>query len=199
MTEPMNNDSIRRGIQDKYAKVSAGASGFFNYPTGKEGARLLGYEPAILSDMEETVLESFCGVGNPFSVGPIHEGETVLDIGCGAGFDLITASKYTGKTGHIYGIDLTPAMIEKAKRNIHKGEYTNISVEEGTAESLPFADSSFHVIISNGAINLSTNKEKTFKEIFRVLRPGGRLQLADIVLKEELPKETLDSVDAWSN
>lgn len=199
MSDQLSGEQIQIGIKNKYAKVATSAKGFFKYPTGREGAHALGYDPTFLSNMKDTILDSFCGVGNPFSVGPVHEGDTVLDIGCGAGFDLIVASNYTGESGSVYGIDITPEMREKANRNVQHSKSTNITVLEGTAETLPFSDNFFDVILSNGVLNLTTDKEKAFHEAFRTLKTGGRFQFADIVLKQALPEETLNSIEAWSN
>lgn len=138
------------------------------------------------------------GCGNPVALASLREGETVLDLGSGAGFDCFLAANRVGKKGKVIGIDMTPAMIEKARENAQKGSYKNVEFRLGEIESLPLESGSVDVIISNCVINLSPEKDKVFKEAFRVLRPGGRLMVSDIVLLEELPKSVKNSVTAYS-
>jgi len=144
-------------------------------------------------------MQSFCGVGNPFKAGPVSEGESLLDVGCGAGIDLIVASHYVGETGRICGIDITPEMLKIAEQNIESMGLGNVEVREGSAESIPYEDDTFDIVISNGVLNLSTRKKMAFLEIFRVLGPGGRLQFADIVLEGERARETPCTLEAWSD
>jgi arsenite methyltransferase len=191
-------EEIRESVRRKYLEVARSAEGKFKYPTGREGALGLGYDPALLEDMPEELLESFCGVGNPFVLGPINAGDAVLDVGCGAGFDLVVAARLAGPGGRVCGIDLTPEMVEKARRNLGVAG-VNGEVRVVSSEAIPYEDASFDVVTSNGVLNLSPQKEKSFQEIHRVLRPGGRLQFADIVLKEELPEKVANSLDAWSD
>jgi len=188
---------IRRAIQSKYQAVSQSAEGMFRYATGRNGAALLGYDDALLADTPVEVTKSFCGVGNPFTIARIEEGSHVLDIGCGAGFDLIVARRIVGDSGRVCGIDVTPEMLEQARRNFHALGMTDIETILVDSPRIPYADDSFDVVISNGVINLSPNKLELFKETFRVLRSGGRLQLADIVLDKELPPMLADSVESW--
>lgn len=190
--------AIQDAVRKKYAAVSSSAAGKFAYATGRAGALLLGYDPAMASAMPDEVLEAFCGVGNPFSLGAIGPGEAVLDVGCGAGFDLIVASRLTGPTGRTCGIDLTPEMVERGEKNLSRAGVSNAEIRLAGAEVIPYPDRSFDVVISNGALNLSPLKEQTFQEIFRVLKPGGRLQFADIVLREGLPADVARSLEAWS-
>lgn len=190
---------IQDAVRKKYAEVSQSAEGKFKYPTGKEGALKLKYDVSIIRHISEDLVSSFCGVGNPFTLGPLNIGETILDIGCGAGFDLIIAGRAVGEKGKVCGIDLTPEMAEKARDNLRKAGITNSDVRVAGAEEIPFDDSTFDVITSNGVLNLSPLKEKSFSEIYRVFKPGGRLQFADIVLKEDLPDTVAGSLDAWSD
>lgn len=143
-------------------------------------------------------MNSFCGVGNPFAVSPIKEGSVVLDIGCGAGFDLIVASRLTGDTGRVYGVDLTPEMVARAQANLAALGIKNAEVILISSEQLPFPDNSVDVVISNGVINLSPDKPRLFAEIYRVLKLGGRLQFADIILERELPPQLAAGVESWS-
>lgn len=191
-----------KGIQDavrkKYGEVSQSAEGKFAYPTGKAGAVALGYDPSVIRNIPIELLESFCGVGNPFSLGKINPEEAVLDVGCGTGFDIIVASRLVGLTGRVCGIDLTPEMVEHAKRNLMRAGVSNAEVQIASSEAIPYYDCTFDVVISNGVLNLSPLKEKSFREIYRVLKSNGHLQFADIVLKGDLPPEIASSLDAWS-
>jgi ubiquinone/menaquinone biosynthesis C-methylase UbiE len=166
--------------------------------TGREGARLLGYDLSSSSDIPESAIASFCGVGSPFTSGEIMEGDSVLDVGCGGGLDLIIAAQMAGPHGAAVGIDLVPEIVENARKNVESAGLVNSQVKESGSESLPFQDSEFDIVISNGALYLSPLKEKTLREIYRVLKPGGRLQFADVVLKDDLPESITRFFDGWS-
>jgi arsenite methyltransferase len=198
MAEELDVRAIQEAVRKRYADVAHSAAGKFGYPTGRAGAVRLGYDPALLEELPDTVLESFCGVGNPFSLGAIHPGDVVLDVGCGAGFDVIVASRLTGPTGQVYGIDMTPEMVERARRNLRQAGVRNAQVVLACAEAMPYAAHSFDVVLSNGVLNLSPLKTQSFRNIARVLKPGGRLQCADIVLQERLPAEVVGNLEAWS-
>ena len=189
---------IRSAIRQKYAEVSSSAAGFFSYAVGKEGATRLGYQEDILDETPDDLMNAFCGVGNPFSVAPLSQGSVVLDIGCGAGFDLACASRGTGPSGQVYGLDLSPEMVKRAQSNLAAMGIKNAEIMLISRELLPFPDNTFDTVISNGVINLSPEKPRLFKEIHRVLKPGGRLQFADIILDRELPPHLLVSVESWS-
>lgn len=192
-------DEIRQAVRKKYAEVSRSISGKFRYATGRAGAAALGYDLAILSDLPDDAFDTFCGVGNPFALGPLHRGETVLDVGCGAGLDMILASRLVGSTGRVFGIDLTPEMVEKARANFAKAGASNAIAIVASSEAIPYDDQTFAVVTSNGVLNLSPLKERSLSEIFRVLKPSGRVQFADIVLNEDLPPEMTNSLEAWSD
>jgi SAM-dependent methyltransferase len=188
-------NSIREAVRKRYADVAGSTAGRFAYETGRTGALALGYDKALLDTISDHVLSAFCGVGNPFALGPVRPGEALLDVGCGAGVDLLVAAQLVGPRGRLCGVDITPEMVEKARANL--GSRADIAL--GMAEAIPFADGSFDVVISNGVLNLSPLKEQSYREIFRVLRAGGRLQFADIVLKGDLAPEVASNLDAWSD
>jgi len=191
-------NQIKKAIRERYAEVSNSVEGKFKYPTGRAGAEALDYDPSLVRSAPEGLLQSFCGVGNPFSLGVVQLGETILDVGCGGGFDLFCAGRMVGPEGKVHGIDMTPEMVERARKNMAEAGVSNTEVRQGNAEQLPFDGETFDRILSNGVLNLSPEKEKAFSELHRVLKPGGRLQFADIVLKGEFsPGE--QSAKAWSN
>ena len=199
MSVVQEHDKIRSVILKKYAEVSRSAIGKFTYLTGIEGARALEYDESVLSRVPNELFKSFCGVGNPFQGGLISRGESLLDVGCGSGIDLLVASQYIGETGRVCGVDITPQMRELAEINVRSAGLKNVEVREGSAESIPYEDNAFDIVISNGVLNLSTQKELAFLEIFRVLAPGGRLQFADIILEGEKSRETPCTIEAWSD
>jgi arsenite methyltransferase len=188
---------IREKIQEKYARVAASPAGCFRYPTGREGIEKLGYPPELWIDFPEELLASFCGVGNPFSLGHIEPGEAVLDIGCGAGLDVFVAARLAGPQGRVVGIDVTLRMVDKAKEHLSRLGLKQVAFQMGEAEALPFPDKDFDVVISNGVLNLTLDKDKAVREIFRVLKPGGWLWMADMVLVEALPPEREQKVENW--
>ena len=153
----------------------------YGWGKGKGNAQRLGYDPAWFARLPDCVWESAAAVGNPFALGPLHPGETVVDIGCGAGADLCIAAVLVGATGQAIGLDLTPAMVTKARVNAQQAGLHNVTVHEANIEKLPLPTASADVVISNGSINLTQDKTAVFREIHRILRPGGRLQFADMV------------------
>ena len=161
-------------------------------------AEFLGYDASELADLPSDCTASFAGVANPIAIGPIDDGETVLDIGCGAGMDLLLAARRAGQTGRAIAVDMTDAMVERARTTATKAGLRQVEVRKGDATSLPVADDSVDVVISNGVLNLVPEKERGFAEIIRVLKPGGRLQLADIALDVELPEVALRNIDLWT-
>jgi arsenite methyltransferase len=195
---PSDLQEIRKAIRDKYAEVSISAEGKFQYPTGKDGAKALRYDPAIIERAHTRFFESYCGVGNPFSLGNIRPGDAVLDFGCGAGFDIFVASKLVGKKGRVCGIDLTENMVVRARENLTLAGISDVEIKKVDSETIPYDDRSFDVVISNGVINLSPRKGTSFAEIYRVLKPSGKLQLADVVLEKDLPASLAGSAEAWS-
>ena len=190
--------TIRRAVRQKYSEVAISAEGKFAYPTGRAGAEALAYDPVFIQDAPPPLLKSFCGVGNPFIPGKIKPGYSVLDIGSGAGFDLYVAKRLAGESGRVCGIDITKEMVDRALENLNRSGMHNIEVIHVSAEEIPYGDNTFDTVISNGVINLSPDKQKLFQEIFRVLKNGGRLQFADVILEKELPGAMAGSLEAWS-
>ena len=201
----MNNDftaqdkqKIEEGIRGKYSKVAVNPEGLFSYPTGHAGLEGLKYDPRILQALPESALESFCGVGNPFSVGEIHEGESVLDIGSGGGVDTMVATIMVGPEGKVVGVDMSSEMVERARQNLSQTNLKNISFLESSADDLPLPDKDFDVVISSGVFNLIPDKRTALREVFRVTKPSGRLMMADQVLTGSLPKDVKTRVDTWA-
>ncbi|BBO77382.1 hypothetical protein DSCW_47990 [Desulfosarcina widdelii] len=192
-----DKDRIEAGIQGKYTKVAKDPEGLFKYPTGKNGLEALKYNPVLIQALPSSVAASYCGVGNPFSIGPINNGEAVLDIGCGAGVDTLIAAMMTGPTGTAVGIDLTAEMLERAEKNLNLTDLKNVTFKKSSGEKLPFEDNSFDVVVSNGAINLIPDKTATLKEALRVLKPGGRLMIADQIMVGQLEKDLKARIDSW--
>ncbi len=174
--------SVRGGIVDKYRQVAVSPLGLFRYPTGEASAKGLGYPAHLLAVIPPTVRERFVGVGNPFALGPIQPGEAVLDLGCGAGFDAFIAAQLVGPTGRVAGIDMSPEMIGVAEAGHRESVFPQVEFRIAPVEALPFPDASFDVALSNGVLNLIPDKPGALREIFRVLRSGGRLQACDIGL-----------------
>ncbi len=159
---------------------------------------MLGYAEAVIDSLPAGSVESFAGTGNPFSMGDLRSGEAVIDIGCGAGFDSLIAARQVGEAGRVVSIDMTPAMLKKAGTGAREAGITNVEFREGFAESLPVSDESIDVAISNGVINLCPDKMVVMREISRVLKPGGRIQIADIFVQTEVPQDAKDDIDLWS-
>jgi arsenite methyltransferase len=200
MSVPINVDvqALRSAIQDEYAEVATQPEKGFHFHTGRPLARLLGYPAEVTDRLPESVIESFAGVANPFTFGELQPGETVVEIGSGAGFDAVLAAQQVGSTGRVIGVDMTPAMLEKARANIAGLGLTNVEFRQGYMEELPIDDASADVVISNGVINLSPDKEAVFREIARVLKPGGRIQIADIVVARAVPDAAKENIDLWT-
>jgi SAM-dependent methyltransferase len=159
---------------------------------------MLGYQDSWLEGIPETSIESFAGTGNPFSIDAIHPGEYVVDVACGAGIDSLIAAKMVGAKGKVIGVDMTPAMLAKARRSAAEARFANLEVREGYAESLPVPDGWADVVISNGALNLMPDKTAALKEMGRVLKPGGRLQIGDLIVQKAVPASAKQKIELWT-
>ena len=188
---------IEAGIREKYAKVAQNPDGRFKYPTGKKGLEALNYENSLIEKLPDAVVSSYCGVGNPFCLGKPNPGEKILDIGCGAGVDTILAAVMAGPKGSAIGVDIVPEMIARAESNLQMMELDNVNFQKVSGEELPFADDTFDVVISNGAINLIPDKEAALSEIIRVLRPTGRLMVADQVAAGSVQNDLKARLANW--
>lgn len=194
----INQTYLRNAIQREYEEVATSPNNDFHFHVGRAAASRLGYHKDQLDGLPGQVIESFAGVGNPFALGELNTGEIVIDLGSGAGFDAILAAQQVGPQGRVTGIDMTTAMLEKARANATSLELGNIEFRQGYIEQLPFDDNSVDVIISNGVINLSPDKETVLAEAFRVLKPGGRMQNADIIVQKEVPDAAREDIDLWT-
>jgi len=188
---------LKSEIKKTYASVSDEPEKDFVFPTGRPWAEDLGY-PEELANVPDTAVESFAGVANPFSLGRLQPGERVLDLGSGAGTDSLVAAQMVGPSGHVTGIDMTPEMLDKARRGAEAMRAANVEFVEGEVESLPFPDESFDVVISNGVIDLVPDKDAVFREIFRILEPGGRIQIADVTIQNPVSEEGKRNIDLWT-
>lgn len=188
---------LRREIQKTYASVSTEPGRDFTFPTGRAWAEDLGY-PDELADVPEAAVESFAGVANPWELGRLAPGESVLDVGCGSATDSLVASRMVGPTGRVVGIDMTPEMLARARAAAAELGAANVSFLEADAERLPFPEASFDVVVSNGVIDLVPDKDAVFGEIFRVLKPGGRIQLADVTIQRPVSEEGRRNIDLWT-
>jgi ubiquinone/menaquinone biosynthesis C-methylase UbiE len=203
----MKEEKVRKIVRKRYgnvAKNSSSCCASSDSPCGctpvtsGDISRKIGYSEEELSSVPEGANLGL-GCGNPIALASLKEGETVLDLGSGAGFDCFLAAKKVGKKGKVIGVDMTPEMLDKARANARKGRYANVEFRLGEIENLPIADKSVDVIISNCVINLSPNKRQVFKEAYRVLAPKGRLMVSDIVLLDELPKELKENAQAYTS
>ena len=191
-------DTLRTQVRDKYRDVALDPHGAHHFHTGRPLAARLGYDQATVESLPDRAVESFAGVGNPFSLRAIEPGERVVDVGSGAGFDSFIAATQTGPTGSVVGIDMTAEMLAKSRATAEQLQFAHVEFREGLAEAMPVETAWADVVISNGVINLCADKRAVFAEIFRVLRPGGVLQFADIANGRPVPIEAMRDVDLWT-
>jgi arsenite methyltransferase len=196
---PVDPEALRASVRDKYRHVATDPTGGFHFHTGRPLAALLGYDPALVDHLPDKAVESFAGVANPFSLKPLGQGDHVLDVGSGGGFDCFVARQLVHPDGQVQGVDMTDEMLAKSTETARQLGWGNVTFHKGIIEELPVGDASVDVVISNGVLNLVADKPQAFAEIFRVLRPGGRLQFADIAVGREVPHEATCDIDLWTD
>ena len=194
----VDTETIRRAIQQEYQIVAEHPDHAFHFHVGRKLAGLLGYQEQWLDNVPESSIESFAGTGNPFSLGELQIGQRVLDLGSGAGIDSIIAANKVGPTGQVVGVDMTEAMLQKARGAAREAGLENVEFREGYLESLPVDDEWADVIISNGVFNLVPDKIGAIREMFRALKPGGSLQIADILVEVAVPQAAKEMVELWT-
>jgi len=195
---PVDPALLREEVKSKYREVATRPQGEFHFHTGRRAARQVGYDTATVDRMPEAAIESFAGVANPFSLGALVPGEKVVDAGSGGGFDCFVAAQQVGPQGRVIGVDMLAEMLDKARASARAMGLEQVEFREGILEEMPIEDGWADVVISNGVINLCADKKKAFKEIWRVLRPGGRLQFADIANGKPVPEGALSNIDLWT-
>ena len=192
-------DELRAEIRDVYSQVALAPEGDFHFHRGPEyAAGRLDYEPSELAELPTEATASFAGVANPLAIGDLQPGETVADLGCGAGMDLLLAARMVGPKGRAIGVDMTQAMLDSTARSAAAMGASQVELREGDLHALPLEDASVDVVISNGVLNLAPDKRVAFAEILRVLKPGGRLQLGDIIMEGELDEDSRLDIDLWA-
>jgi len=196
---PVDAVALRDEVKAKYRDVAVNPHGSFHFHTGRPLARRLGYDEAITARMPESAIEAFAGVGNPFSQGALQPGERVVDLGSGGGFDCFVAAEQVGAEGQVVGVDMTDEMLGRSRAAATTMGLRNVEFRLGVIEDLPVEDGWADVVISNGVINLCADKRRVFTEIMRVLRPGGRLQFADIATGKVVPEAATRNIDLWTD
>ena len=191
-------DVLREEVKAKYREVAVNPHAEYHFHTGRPLAKRLGYDDTMVGAMPDAAVESFSGVGNPFSLRSLDKGERVIDLGSGGGFDCFVAARQVEAPGRVVGIDMTEEMLGKSRSTARHMGLDNVEFREGLIEEMPVEDGWSDVVISNGVINLCADKKKVFSEIGRVLRPGGRLQFADIANGKPIPEEAIRNVDLWT-
>ena len=194
----VDREQLRKQISEKYTDVALKPQKGFHFHTGRPLAMMLGYDGSDVDGLPSATVDSFAGTGNPFSLGRLHPGETVVDIGCGAGFDTLQAALQVAPSGRVIAVDMTLAMREKTKAGAAELGVANVDVRDGYMEELPVDEASVDVVISNGVINLTPDKVGAMREVYRVLKRGGRFQIGDIIVHKEVPQDAKDDIDLWS-
>jgi SAM-dependent methyltransferase len=196
--ELVDLDELRKEVREKYREVAQDPAAEYHFHTGRAHAIRLGYPTTPLDQLPEEACEAFAGVGNPFFWGGPKSGERVIDLGSGAGMDTFLAALSVGPTGQVIGVDMTPQMVDRSRALAERLGLANIEFREGFIEDLPVEDGWADLVISNGVINLCPDKLGVYRQIFRVLRPGGRMTVADICLERPVPEEALRDIDLWT-
>ncbi len=189
---------LRAAISDEYSAVAMEPGQGFHFHTGRPLTRILGYDQAWLNGIPETAIESFAGTGNPFSLGELRPGDRVVDVGCGAGIDSLIAGGMVGPAGAVVGVDMTPAMLARARAALAESGLQNVTFRKGYGEALPVEDGWADIVISNGVLNLMPDKVAALQEMARVLKPDGRLQIADILVEKPVPTGAKRNIDLWT-
>jgi len=197
-TLPLNQKSVLDAVKRMYEDVAACPTKEFHFPTGRSACLYVGYPADELDAIPAGAVESFAGVGYPFLAGAIEPGHTVVDVGSGSGVDALIAGLKTGRSGRVFGIDMTPAMIAKARENVEGAGVDHVRIIEGNADDIPLDDESANVVTSNGVLNLVPDKEKAFREIWRIIRPGGHIQISDIVLSQPASEKSKADPQLWA-
>ncbi|MUW13784.1 methyltransferase domain-containing protein [Halorubrum sp. CBA1125] len=198
MSESLDAEKLEREVKSMYDAVAESADGEFHFEMGRDLAERLGYDPRDLEYVPDAAIESFAGVGYHFDLARLEAGETVLDLGSGSGMDLFVAGLHVTETGTVTGVDMTDAQVEKARELAADNGFHNVRVRHGYIEDLPFEDASFDAVVSNGVINLSAEKQQVFEEAHRVLKPGGRLAVSDIISEQQMPESIKSDADLWA-
>ncbi|MGE3509869.1 MAG: methyltransferase domain-containing protein [Vicinamibacterales bacterium] len=194
----VDTETLRAAIRDEYTEVAAHPGKGFHFHTGRRLTKIVGYQDEWFEGVSELAIESFAGTGNPFAMGVLAAGERVVDVGSGGGIDSLIAARMVGASGHVVGIDMTPAMLDKARAAAAESSIDNVEFREAYMEALPVPDGWADVVISNGVLNLTPDKQKAVGEMFRVLRSGGRLQIGDILVTREVPQGAKEKIDLWT-
>jgi SAM-dependent methyltransferase len=197
-TVDVDTETLRKAIKDEYKEVAGDPGKGFHFHTGRRLIKIVGYKDEWLKGVSELAIESFAGTGNPFAMGELAAGERVVDVGSGGGIDSLIAARMVGPNGEVVGIDMTPAMLEKACAAAAESGIDNVEFREAYMEDLPVPDGWADVVISNGVLNLTPDKRKALGEMFRVLRSGGRLQIGDIQVNREVPEGAKRKIDLWT-
>ncbi|MGB3097385.1 MAG: methyltransferase domain-containing protein [Candidatus Deferrimicrobiaceae bacterium] len=191
--------TLREQVKEKYRAVAVNPHGSFHFHTGRAQAARLGYDERLIASFPDSAVESFVGVANPFTLRSLSEGERVVDLGSGGGFDSFVAATQVGPKGHVIGVDMTEEMLARARRAAEESGLKHVEFREGLIEDLPVETGWADVVISNGVINLCADKRLIFAEIQRVLRPGGNLQFADIANGKPVPESAIRNIDLWTD
>jgi SAM-dependent methyltransferase len=194
----VDSDALREEVREKYQEVATKPDGEFHFHTGRGLAELCGYDPALVDPLPDAAVEAFAGVACPFALRALTAGERVVDVGSGAGMDSLLAATIVGPEGRVVGVEMTPEMLARAQQVARTIGVSNVEFRPGVAEELPIEDGWADVVISNGVLNLVADKQRAFREIWRVLRPGGVLQFADIATGRPVPEEALNDIDLWA-
>jgi len=194
----VDTDTLREQVKEKYREVAVNPHGSFHFHTGRVLAAKLGYDESVTASLPDSAIDSFAGVANPFSLRSLLEGERVIDIGSGGGFDCFVAARQVGDRGFVVGVDMTQEMLARARVAAGELDLKNIAFREGLIEDLPVETEWADVVLSNGVINLCADKRRIFAEIQRVLRPGGILQFADIANGKPVPESAIRNIDLWT-